>query len=258
MARPGPAPSPPRAKRPARRTPPAPILPPRGPSTAAAAEAAAAAKAAETKPKVATSEAAAQIAQAWPDGTKALEALARSVGSEAHPAAPKAPAAAGTLGAAAAGPHAAATSEALQALARAAAEPGAEAARKRAGRMPKGSGLGAHLASAAFEGERRRSSRMHVAGDAAAARKAMDQAAREMPSAASPTPLSEGERHAARRQRTDLVITWAVAAVVSTGLTLAAYLSGVPDIGLGSLLFLGLAGARTWWLTRSKGGDTRL
>jgi hypothetical protein len=200
---------------------------------------------------------AAQIAQASPDGSKALEALARSMGGAARPPAPKQPAtpsAPGQAGADAPKPPTAAApaSEALRALAQAAGEPGPEARRKRSGRGTKGAGLSAQLASAAFEGERRRSTRMHMAGDPSAARKAMDRAGREPSSAASPLPLSEGERTAARRQRADLVVTWVVAAVVSAGLTLAAYVTGVPDIGLGSLLFLGLAGARTWWLTRAK------
>ena len=230
-------------------------------SQAAASQAAAAAQAAsEPRPKVAPAEVAAQIATPSADGAEALEALARSVGAGGAPSRSPSgsPSSAGSaVGAASAGSKAAdagpretASSQALRALALAAADPGADPGRKRSGRTPKGGGLGAQLASAAFEGERRRSGRIHVAGDPSAAREAMDQAARPAPTA---LPLSEGERAAARHQRTDLVVTWAVAAVVSAGLALAAFISGVPDIGLGSLLFLGLAGARTWWLTRSKG-----
>ncbi|MFO8015045.1 MAG: hypothetical protein R6X20_17295 [Phycisphaerae bacterium] len=233
MARPGP-PAPPRPTRPA-------APPPKPP---------------ETKPKVATAEVAAQIARSSADGTQALEALARGVGGDARPPAAGTSGQGGTDAAASKPPTAAAGSaasaEALRALAQAAAGPGSDARRKRTGRGTKGAGLSAQLASAAFEGERRRSTRMHMAGDPAAARKAMDRSAGRTPPASDALPLSEGERIAARRQRTDLVVTWAVAAVVSAGLTLAAYVTGVPDIGLGSLLFLGLAGARTWWLTRTK------
>jgi len=263
MARPSPAlPTPPTALRSAAS----------GPAGAAASQAAAAAQAvSDPRPKVAPADVAAQIATPSADGAEALEALARSVGGGgAHrspagspasagsavkgpsaTAAPKESAASAGSGAADAGPRETASSQALRALALAAADPGADPGRKRSGRRPKGGGLGAQLASAAFEGERRRSSRIQMAGDPSAARETMDQAGRPAPTA---LPLSEGERAAARHQRTDLVVTWAVAAVVSAGLTLAAFISRVPDIGLGSLLFLGLAGARTWWITRSKGG----
>jgi len=229
MVRPAPAPPapPPRPKAPAAR--------PAGASASGAASCEAAA--ADPKPKAAPADVAAQMPKPSADGTKALEALARSVGSGVRPPAPATSASAASAGAEA-GPRAAASSEALRALALAAAEPEAEAARKRAGRGAKGRGLSAPMASAAFEGDRRRSSRIQTAGD---------------PSAAAPLPLSEGERTAARQQRADLVVTWAVAAIVSAVLALAAFISGVPDIGLGSLLFLGLAGARTWWITRSKG-----
>ncbi len=225
MARPGP-PAPPRPKRPASPPP----------------------KPAATRPKVATGEVAAQITQSAADGTQALEALARSVGDGGPGPAPKtSPPPGGSETGASAG---AASSEALRALAQAAGTPAA-AKRKPPAREKKGGSLSRHLAAAAFEGERRRSTRMQMAGDPAAARKTMDRSAGRTPPASEPLPLSEGERRAARRQRTDLVVTWAVAAVVSAGLTLAAYVTGVPDIGLGSLLFLGLAGARTWWVTRT-------
>jgi hypothetical protein len=252
MARPSAPPAPPRPKdRKARR---------RGAAAPPGRPAAGTGRPAETKPPIPPAEAAAQIARSPGDGTKALEALARSVGDAARPPAvpPPAPAdaAKGSTASAEAAPAEAgpprAPSEALQALASAAGEAGAEGRRKRSGRGPKGAGLAGQLASAAFEGERRRSTRMQMAGDSAAARKAMDRSAARTPPASGPLPLSEGERRAARRQRTDLVVTWAVAAVVSAGLTLAAYVTGVPDIGLGSLLFLGLAGARTWWVTRGK------
>ena len=123
------------------------------------------------------------------------------------------------------------------------------------------------LASAALEGERRRAHRLATAADPSHARPRGPSggappgeaapSAGARPAAAPPVgppapglPLSEAEREAERRRRADLALTWAVAAVVSAGLALAAYATGVPDIGLGSLLFIGLAGARTWWLRR--------
>ena len=252
------APRPPALPVPAAPPAPPPAPPQRGPSTQAASDAAAAAREAQAKPKVDTAEVAAQIAQDTADGTRALEALARSVGDGDRPAGTATPPAPAT------GPHASgpatpspAASEALRALAQAAGTPGAAAKRKRPARGKKGGSLSSQMASAAFEGDRRRARRVHTAGDPSAAKQTAARTGRETASAASPLPLSEGERNTARRQRTDLVVTWVVAAVVSAGLTLTAYVTGVPDIGLGSLLFLGLAGARTWWVTRTPGGTPR-
>lgn len=60
-------------------------------------------------------------------------------------------------------------------------------------------------------------------------------------------------------QRTDLVLTWAVAVVVSVGLGLAAWTVGVPDLALGSIVFIGLAGMRTFLvLRRDASGGPRL
>jgi len=172
-----------------------------------------------------------------------------------------------------------ADTEALRALARAAADEAAHGGAKRGG-AAKPKGLGATLASATLEGERRRAARIRTAAEAAAARDpaadvsapahtAADAGAARAHTAADAAagrpagpvaawqsavpdgPLSEGERAAARQRRTDLVVTWVVAAVVSAALALAAYLTGVPDIGLGALLFVGLAGLRTYWIGRA-------
>jgi len=168
-----------------------------------------------------------------------------AVGSDSASSAPASPAAGAST------THAGANDTALRALADATASADARKAKKRRG--PKAGGVGARMASAAFEGDRRGAARVRVAGDGARARDALDEAARRR--AALETPLSEGERQAARRQRMDLVVTWTVAAIISACLALAAFVTGVPDIGLGSLLFLGLAGARTWWVTRPKSGN---
>jgi len=214
------------------------------------------------KPKATPADVAAAMPEAAAkrgEAADALSALAQTVGGAAprpltgeraghdgqeYPAASAA-------GSSSTAPHAehAASTAALRALANATTTPEGRKAAKR--RAPKGGGLGAQLASAAFEGDRRRAERVCVASDGANAREAMDQAARRW--SALDGPLSEGERTAARRQRMDLAVTWIVAAVISASLALVAFVTGVPDIGLGSLLFLGLAGARTWWLMREKG-----
>jgi len=56
-------------------------------------------------------------------------------------------------------------------------------------------------------------------------------------------------------KRTDLVLTWSVAGVVSVGLGLAAWVVKVPDLALGSILFVGLAGLRTFLVARPKRTD---
>jgi hypothetical protein len=55
------------------------------------------------------------------------------------------------------------------------------------------------------------------------------------------------------RQRADLVLTWVVAVVVSAGLALAAWAVAVPDLVLGSVLFVGLAAIRTFLVLRAHG-----
>jgi len=57
------------------------------------------------------------------------------------------------------------------------------------------------------------------------------------------------------KKRTDLVLTWSVAGVVSVGLGLAAWVVNVPDLALGSILFVGLAGLRTFLVVKPKRTD---
>ncbi len=57
------------------------------------------------------------------------------------------------------------------------------------------------------------------------------------------------------RKRADLVLTWVVAVVVSVGLGLAAWIVKVPDLALGSILFVGLAGLRTFLIARPERAD---
>jgi len=57
------------------------------------------------------------------------------------------------------------------------------------------------------------------------------------------------------KKRADLVLTWVVAVVVSVGLGLAAWIVKVPDLALGSILFIGLAGLRTFLVAGPERAD---
>ncbi len=79
---------------------------------------------------------------------------------------------------------------------------------------------------------------------------------REAPRAEVTPPLSEAPaRSTGGKRRTDLVLTWAVAVVVSIGLGLAAWGVNVPDLALGSILFIGLACLRTFLVAKRKRTD---
>jgi len=196
----------------------------------------------------------------------ALDALAHGVSlpaSAKEPACAPAPPASGESSGADGLPRPKpADTEALRALARAAADEVVHPLSKR-GAPARPKGIGAMLASATLEGERRRAARIRTAADAAGragpvAKVSERRAAGAAPpwqSAVPDMPLSEGERASARQRRTDLVVTWVVAAVVSAAFALAAYLTGVPDVGLGALLLVGLAGLRTYWLGRAARKD---
>jgi len=271
LARPGPAPSEPRPPGSGRRA--GGDFPVAAPGPAAP-DLAAAPAAADRPPKATPADVAAQVPETAARGSQAAEALsalARTVGTSA----PHRPAPEDLAGLASTGPAAAPGTEAeapdagrgpggeaLQALARAASGTGPPNAANRRTQGKKG-GIGARMASAVFQPDRRRTKRL-PAGAGLTGRTDSDgphpvhpDASRAAHGSPGPeSPLSEGEPADARRRRSDLVVTWAVAAIVSTGLALAAYVTGVPDIGLASLLFVGLAGARTYWITRSrkKGG----
>ena len=79
---------------------------------------------------------------------------------------------------------------------------------------------------------------------------------RETPRAEVTPPLAEAPaRSTGGKRRTDLVLTWAVAVVVSIGLGLAAWGVNVPDLALGSILFIGLACLRTFLVAKRKRTD---
>jgi hypothetical protein len=46
--------------------------------------------------------------------------------------------------------------------------------------------------------------------------------------------------------RGDLVLTWVVSLVIAAAIIVAAFASGLPDLALGSVVFIGLAAVRTW------------
>ena len=46
--------------------------------------------------------------------------------------------------------------------------------------------------------------------------------------------------------RGDLILTWVVSLVIAAGIIVAAFASGLPDLALGSVVFIGLAVVRTW------------
>jgi len=73
-----------------------------------------------------------------------------------------------------------------------------------------------------------------------------------------PAPAEAPARSANGRKRTDLVLTWSVAGVVSLGLGLAAWVVNVPDLALGSILFVGLAGLRTFLVVKPARTDRPL
>jgi DNA-directed RNA polymerase subunit RPC12/RpoP len=52
-----------------------------------------------------------------------------------------------------------------------------------------------------------------------------------------------------RKRRPDLALTWVVALAAAAGVVVAAFASGVHDLALGSILFVGLAGVRTVMIT---------
>ncbi len=242
LARPGPGPAEPR---------------PPGNARGAGSDlpAATASAAAGRPPKATPADVVAQVPETAHRGTQAAEALsalARTVGGAARPPAPPD---AEPASKPAAGPDAPAgqpetghpgAEAARRALARAADGSPARAATP-PGRRTRAGGLGARMASAVFQPDRRRAKRLPAEADTDPRTLAHGGPGPE-------TLPPEGQSPPAR-QRTDLVATWAVAAVISAGLALAAYVTGVPDIGLGSLLFLALAGMRTWWIVRSKGGS---
>jgi len=115
--------------------------------------------------------------------------------------------------------------DALDALARAAAQPGTHPAPARVERKGR------------RQPHARPDRRRHARADVAPVR----------PDA--PIRLADG------RKRADLVLTWVVAVLVSVGLGLAAWIVKVPDLALGSLLFVGLAGLRTFLVAKPERTD---
>lgn len=115
--------------------------------------------------------------------------------------------------------------DALEALARAAAQPGAHPAPPRVERRdtPRANGRPA----------RRTAARANLA----------------------PSLPETPTRSPSGKKRADLVLTWVVAVVVSVGLGLAAWIVKVPDLALGSILFIGLAGLRTFLVAGPERAD---
>jgi len=52
-----------------------------------------------------------------------------------------------------------------------------------------------------------------------------------------------------RNRRPDLALTWVVSLAAAAGVVVAAFASGVQDLALGAILFVGLAGVRTVMIT---------
>jgi hypothetical protein len=58
--------------------------------------------------------------------------------------------------------------------------------------------------------------------------------------------------------RGDLILTWVVSLVIAAGIIVAAFACGLPDLALGSVVFIGLAVLRTWVAFRSPKEDLPL
>jgi hypothetical protein len=58
--------------------------------------------------------------------------------------------------------------------------------------------------------------------------------------------------------RGDLILTWVVSLVIAAGIIVAAFACGLPDLALGSGVFIGLAVVRTWVAFRSPTDDLPL
>ncbi|MBE3100456.1 MAG: hypothetical protein IMZ44_25325 [Planctomycetes bacterium] len=70
-------------------------------------------------------------------------------------------------------------------------------------------------------------------------------------------PVTAGAPGAASRLagRGDLILTWVVSLVIAAGIIVAAFACGLPDLALGSVVFIGLAVVRTWVAFRSPKDD---
>jgi len=58
--------------------------------------------------------------------------------------------------------------------------------------------------------------------------------------------------------RGDLILAWVVSLVIAAGIIVAAFACGLPDLALGSVVFIGLAAVRTWVAFRSPKDDLPL